>query len=291
MNGYESGPGSQSWVPTPLPALSPTALFSFSALMNAQWKVFVGSEMPPPKHLTTDIVSCAIIQHLCFPHQEVKPIRKIGQRALSMWMNKCMYEYKERWRGQERRKEEMGKGAGRQRFNQQILSFLHLSRPWSHYLHLTYTHTILCLMCLPLPWPTCHLVHQRKTTGPMPSMYIHATLMNELYHPTMMLPNSCPLGSRSTTCSVSSTIFVGLFGYFGTFYLPPWKNESSGSNYETHSFHKPDAIILKMGTIRMQERAESLSVVLMLWLSGCVLNYRKEEKNKENRQCNKYCKG
>lgn len=79
VNGYESGPGSQSWVPTPLPALSPTALFSFSALMNAQWKVFVGSEIPPPKHLTTDTVSCAIIRHLCFPHQDVKPIRKQGR--------------------------------------------------------------------------------------------------------------------------------------------------------------------------------------------------------------------
>lgn len=31
-------------------------------------------------------------------------------------------------------------------------------------------------------------------------------------------------------------------------------------------------------------------VLLMPQLSGYVLNYRKDEKNKEDRQCNKYCK-
>lgn len=56
-----------TWILMDLLALSPAELLNFSTLMNAQPKIFVGGEIPLPKRLAMDTVSCAFTQHLCFP--------------------------------------------------------------------------------------------------------------------------------------------------------------------------------------------------------------------------------
>lgn len=143
---------------------------------------------------------------------------------------------------------------------------------------------VLCLVCLTL-WPT------RGRPPDQCQVCTHTGYTDEwALTQQRYMPTSRPLSSRNTNCFVSAAIFVGFFEYFDTFY-PHRQMKVPLATMRSRAFLNLTPLPGRWAPSGFRKEQRSLIVVfIMLQLSGYVLNYRKDEENKENRQCNKYCK-